>query len=62
MSLLCCFVCLIDPKDKQIKFVNNIESGVSGGITELEDAITTTMGVEGLARYKKICCFKSEYS
>jgi len=36
-------------EDKQIKFVNNIESGVSGGITELEDAITTTMGVEGLA-------------
>ena len=36
-------------QDRQIKFVNNIESGVSGGITELEDAITTTMGVEGLA-------------
>ena len=36
-------------QDKQIKFVNNIESGVSGGITELEDAITTTMGVEGIA-------------
>ena len=36
-------------EDRQIKFVNNIESGVSGGITELEDAITTTMGVEGLA-------------
>ena len=40
-------------EDKQIKFVNNIESGVSGGITELEDAITTTMGVEGLADTKK---------
>ena len=36
-------------EDKQIKFVNNLESGLSGGITELEDAITTTMGVEGLA-------------
>ena len=36
-------------EDKQIKFVNNIESGVSGGITELEDAITTTLGVEGEA-------------
>jgi len=36
-------------EDKQIKFVNNIESGVSGGITELEDAITTTIGVEGMA-------------
>ena len=40
-------------EDKQIKFVNNIESGVSGGITELEDAITTTMGVEGLADTKR---------
>ena len=36
-------------EDKQIKFVNNLESGLSGGITELEDAITTTLGVEGMA-------------
>ena len=40
-------------EDKQIKFVNNIESGVSGGITELEDAITTTIGVEGMADTKR---------
>ena len=40
-------------QDKQIKFVNNIESGLSGRITELEDAITTTMGVEGLADTKR---------
>jgi len=40
-------------QDKQIKFVNNIESGLSEGITELEDAITTTMGVEGLADTKR---------
>jgi len=40
-------------EDKQIKFVNNIESGVSGGITELEDLITETIGVQGLTDTQK---------
>ena len=40
-------------EDKQIKFVNNIESGYSGGITELEDAITGTIGAQGITDTKK---------
>ena len=40
-------------EDKQIKFVNNIESGLSGGITELEDAISGAIGAQGITDTKK---------
>ena len=40
-------------EDKQIRFVNNIESGLSGGITELEDAISGAIGAQGITDTKK---------
>tara|TARA_R100000231_G_scaffold137818_1_gene114858 strand:- start:1541 stop:4930 length:3390 start_codon:yes stop_codon:yes gene_type:complete len=38
-----------DPRDSQIKFVNSVENGTTGGITELEDVITGSYGEEGEA-------------
>jgi len=42
-----------DPRDSQIKFVNNVENGIIGGITELEDVITGAYGAEGEADVKR---------
>ena len=40
-------------EDKELKFVNHVESGFEGGITELEDVITEKMGVQGLSDTRK---------
>jgi len=40
-------------EDKALKFVNHVESGFGGGITELEDVITKKMGVQGLSDTRK---------
>ena len=39
--------------DKQIKFVNNVESGTTEGITELEDLITQEIGAKGISETRK---------
>ena len=41
------------PEDKQISFDYSLESGSATGITELEDAITGTIGAQGLTDTKK---------
>ena len=41
------------PEDKQISFDYSLESGNATGITELEDAITGTIGAQGITDTKK---------
>ena len=41
------------PEDKQISFDYSLESGNATGITELEDAITGTIGAQGITYTKK---------
>ena len=41
------------PEDKQISFDYSLENGNATGITELEDAITGTIGAQGLTDTKK---------
>ena len=41
------------PEDKQISFDYNLENGTATGITELEDAITGTIGAQGITDTKK---------
>ena len=41
------------PEDKQISFDYSLESGTATGITELEDAITGSIGAQGLTDTKK---------
>ena len=41
------------PEDKQISFDYSLESGTATGITELEDAITGSVGAQGLTDTKK---------
>ena len=42
-----------DDRDSQIKFVNNVENGITDGITELEDVITEAYGEQGEADVKR---------
>ena len=41
------------PEDKQISFDYSLENGTATGITELEDAITGTIGAQGITDTKK---------
>ena len=41
------------PEDKEISFNYNLENGTATGLTELEDAITGTIGAQGITDTKK---------